>query len=168
MRQFLQNFSINMSKTGEFIFICFYLLLAIFQIKTTNVSYSYSFTPYEIDHQIKRMNEYQIARLGYILEGKKEVQIIKKLENNFFTVIDFNEYFPNRVPYILSPFIFFGLYFFIKERNNQKLLFNTFLLTIIILTISGPFAKYGPVLIYPYFFLFILISIRKALKFKLI
>lgn len=168
MRLSLKNFSINMGKTGEVIFICFYFLLTLFQIKTTNVNYSYGFTPYEIDQQIKRMNQYSIARLGYTLEGKKEVQIIKKLENNFFTVIDFLEYFPNRIPYIFSPFIFVGLYFFIKERTNRKLLFNTFLLTIVILTVLGPFAKYGPILIYPHLLLFVLISIQKIFRFRFI
>lgn len=152
---------------SKFTFIIFYLILVVFQIKTTNIAYSYSFTPFEIDQQLQRRNEYLIGRLGNILEVNKIIQVIRKLENNFFIVVDFNEYFPNRLPYILSPFIFIGLYFLINEKREYKLYFNFFVLTVLLLSLFGPYAKYGPLLIYPFFFLFIFITIKKILKIKL-
>ena len=152
MKLSLRNFS-----------ICLYLVLVVFQIKTTNIFYSYSFPPVEIDRGIQRMNEYPpvSARLGYILNVKKEVQIVRKLEGNFFTTIDPTEYFPSRLPYIVAPLIFIGLYFFVKERSKRKLMFVGFIGTIVLLSILGPFAKYGPVLLYPFFILFVFISFQK-------
>lgn len=157
-------------KIFEKVFLVIFILLVIFQIKTTNIPQAYSFTPAETDQQIQRMNIYPptLARLGYILESKKEIQIIRKLENNFFTVFDPMEYFPNRLPYIIAPFIFIGLYFFILERKQRKPLFYSFLFSVILLTFLGSHAKYGPVLLYPFFALFILICFQKLFKFRIL
>lgn len=143
-----------------------FLLLIIFQAVTSNIKTAYSFTPAELDMQIRRMNEYpgELARLGYILEKKKEVQFLRKLEHNFFTVIDFNEYFPNRLPYILSPLLFLGLFHFVRERERKRSLYFAFLLSIAILSLLGPYAKYGPLLIMPFFFCFILLGIKRILE----
>ena len=143
-----------------------YVLLVLFQIKTTNVKTAYSFTPAEIDWQIQRMNMFPpaLARLGYIMEVKREVQILEKLQNNFFTVVDFKEYFPNRLPYILSPFVLTGLYFFVSERHKWRLVYYSLFSSIIILTIIGPNAKYGPVLMFPYFAFFVFLSVSKIIR----
>lgn len=152
-------------KTGFFskAFLVLYVFLVFFQLKTTNIKEAYSFTPHQIDLQIRRMNTYpsSLARLGYVLEVKKESLILEKIMGNFFTVIDFKEYFPNRLPYILAPFIFVGLYFFVVERKKRKALFLSFLFSIFILTLIGPYAKYGPILMYSFFLLFILLCFQK-------
>lgn len=112
------------------------------------------------------MNVYPptLARLGYILEAKREVQLLRKLESNFFTVIDFKEYFPSRLPFISSPFLFIGLYFFVKEREKWKKYFYAFLVSIVILTVLGPHAKYGPILLYPFFGFFIFLGLKRIIK----
>mgnify|MGYP001577974572 FL=1 len=143
-----------------------YVLLVLFQIKTTNVKTAYSFTPAEIDWQIQRMNMFPpaLARLGYIMEVKREVQILEKLQNNFFTVVDFKEYFPNRLPYILSPFVLTGLYFFVSERRKWQLVYYSFFVSIVLLTIIGSNAKYGPILVFPYFAFFVFLSVSKIIR----
>jgi hypothetical protein len=145
-----------------------YLLLVFFQIKTTNIKEAYSFTPAEIDQQIQRMNLYppSLARLGYVLEAKREVQLLNKVVENFFFVVDFGEYFPNRLPYILSPFFLLGLYVFAKGRKKRKTAFISFLATIVTLTILGPHGKYGPVLIMPYLILFIILGFIRTFGYK--
>lgn len=147
-----------------------YTLLVVFQIKTTNISLAYNFTAAEIDQQVTRMNLYPspLGRLGYILEVKKGIQLLRKFETNFFAIIDPAQYFPDKLPTVLSPFVLIGLYFFVSDSDKRRLLFNSFLLTILILSIIGPFAKYGPVLIYPYFVLFVLICFQKIFKFRLL
>lgn len=150
-------------KLPEIIFFVIYLLLVLFQIKTTNIRTAYSLTPHEVDLQIRRMNMFppSLARLGYIMETKKEVQVLERLQSNFFTTIDFREYFPSRLPFILSLFLFIGLYYFVKERGKRKKFFYAFVLSIVILTILGPHAKYGPVLIMPFFVFSIFLGISK-------
>ena len=151
-------------KLGKKVFIVIYIFLAVFQVFTTNIKEAYTDTPYQIDLQIQRMNSYppSLARIGYILEVKKEIQVINALVKNFFFAIDFNEYFPNRLPYILSPFFFVGVYLFVKEREKRKIVFYGFLTTLAILTLIGPHAKYGPILIMPYLVFFIILGVLKV------
>ena len=151
-------------KLGKKVFFVVYIFVAVFQVFTTNIKEAYSYTPYQIDLQIQRMNSYppSLARIGYILEVKKEIQLFEKLVRNFFFAVDFKEYFPNRLPYIASPFFFVGLYLFIREREKRKILFYGFLTSLIILTLIGPHAKYGPILIMPYLVFFIILGILKV------
>jgi hypothetical protein len=153
-------------KFPSIIFLFAFVLLLLFQIKTTNIKTAYSFTPYEIDLQIRRMNMYppSLARLGHIIEVRREIQILEKLQNNFFAVMDFKEYFPNRLPYIFSPFLFIGLYVFVKDRKKWKKFFYAFLFSIVMLTFLGPNAKYGPVLIMPFFVFFVVLGILKIIR----
>lgn len=157
-------------KIVKWIFIIALLFISLFQISTTNIKQAYTLTPAQIDQQIQRMNMYppSVAKLGYILETKKEVQIANKIIENFFAVVDFNEYFPNRIPYIVSPLIFFGLYIFIKNRNKLHYMYISFLFSVLLLTIIGPFAKYGPVLMYFYFSTFAILGISKLIGKKII
>ena len=85
---------------------------------------------------------------------------------NFLTAIDFKEYFPARVPYLFSPLILAGLYFFVLERKVRRSFYILFLASILTLTVVGPYAKYGPVIIYPFFLLFIVLAIQKIFQFK--
>ena len=64
---------------AKLIIISFGLLL-ILQVRTTNIRNTYSFTPSEIDMQITRMNYYppRLAKIGYILEYKKEINELNK------------------------------------------------------------------------------------------
>lgn len=149
------------AKVWKLVLMLVYISLVIFQVKTTNIQQAYSFTPHKIDQQIQRMNMYppSLARIGYILEVKREVQLLNKVVENFFFVVDPSEYFPNRLPHIFSPFLAIGLYLFTKERRKRKLIFVSFLTSIIILTLLGPHAKYGPVLIVPYFIFLIYLGL---------
>lgn len=149
---------------GKILFVI-YLLLVLFQIKTTNINTAYNFTPYEVDLQIQRMNMFppSLARLGYIMEAKKEVQILEKLQSNFFAAIDFREYFPSRLPFAFSPFFFIGLFYFAKERKKWRKFFYAFLLSIVILSFLGPHAKYGPLLVMPFFAFSIVLGISKTI-----
>lgn len=158
------------NRTFKQIFILLFLFISLFQISTTNIKQAYTLTPAQIDQQIQRMNMYppSVAKLGYILETKKEVQIANKIIENFFAVVDFNEYFPNRIPDIASFLIFFGLYIFIKNRNKLHYMYISFLFSILLLTIIGPFAKYGPVLMYFYFLAFAILGVFKLIGKKII
>ena len=149
----------------KIILLLAFFIIIFFQIRTTNIKTAYQFNPFQIDQQIGRMNSYppHLAKLGYLMEVKKETQIIKIVISNFFNVISFNEYFPRRIPSIFSPFIFIGLYYFIKEREKWSYLFWSFFSSILVLTIVGPYAKYGPFLMYPFFIFFILICLQKII-----
>lgn len=151
-------------KLEKKVFFVVYIFLVCFQVFTTNIKEAYTYTPYQIDLQIQRMNNYppSLARAGYILEVKKEIQTIDALAKNFFFVVDFKEYFPNRLPYVLSPFFFVGLYLFVREREKRKMLFYGFLTSLAILTLIGPHAKYGPVVLMPYLVFFIILGILKV------
>lgn len=148
------------------ILLAAFLLFLIFQVRTTNIKTAYSLTPAEVDLQIQRMNMFppSLARLGYLLETKKEMLVLGKLENNFFMAIDFREYFPSRLPYVFSPFVLAGLFFFIHDRKRWQFEFYLFLVSICVLAIIGPHAKYGPVLLYPFFAFFLFLSLSKILK----
>jgi len=145
-----------------------FLIIVIFQIKTTNIKTAYQFTPFQIDQQIQRMNLYppRLAKFGYLMEVKKQIQIIRTIIYNFFNVVSFTEYFPKRVPYVLSPFIFVGLYYFIKKRKKWNYIFWSFIASILVLTVVGPYAKYGPFLMYPFFIFFIYICLQEVTIFR--
>lgn len=157
-----------MRKKFERLVIIVYVLLLLVQIKTTNITTAYTHTPAEAARQIQRMNYYSFnfARLGYILETKKEIQILRKAENNFFIALDFAEYFPKFIPYLLSPFFFLGLYLFIKNRGEHKLYFNGFLFSIFVMTVIGPHDKYGPILLLPFLYYFVVLGLLKIFKRK--
>ncbi len=143
-----------------------YILLLIFQIKTTNIRGAYTPTPAETDNQIQRMNYYppSLARIGYVLETNKKTQFVRSLERNLFTVIDFNSYIPKLLPYLLSPLFFMGLYYFIKCRKKYALMFYGFILTIILMTFIGSKGKYGPVLMVPFIYFITTLPIIKLFK----
>jgi hypothetical protein len=146
------------------LFLCLYLVLAIFQITTTQYANEYTLTPHEVNLQIQRMNTYppKLARLGHFLEVKKEIQILGKVENNFFNVLNFNRYFPDFFTLYSFPFSLVGLYLFVGK--GSKLLSAALISTIILLTFLGVNGKYGPFLIFPFFVLFIYISLIEILK----
>src|SRR4030042_516768 len=100
---------------AKLIIISFGLLL-ILQVRTTNIRNTYSFTPSEIDMQITRMNYYppRLAKIGYILEYKKEIKISERFIENFIEAVDFSEYFPDYFSFLSLPLFFGGLFWFIK------------------------------------------------------
>jgi len=157
-----------MNKKSQKIFLLLYLFLVVFQISTTNIREAYTYTPHQIDLQIQRMNKYppSLAKVGYIMEVKNEIQLLEKLERNFFFAIDFTEYFPARLPYVLFPLFLVGFYLFVKDRNDRKALFYSFLASILLLTLIGQHAKHGPVLIMPYLIFFIALGFLKLIKLK--
>lgn len=154
------------NQTVKRLLIFGYIALLIFQFKTTNVQEAYHFNAFQIDQQIRRMNTYppEFARLGYILEVKKEIQFIKRLESNFFAVIDFGEYFPTRYPYFIAPFFFLGLIVSARQQGISRNVVNTFLFSLIILTLLGPYAQYGPVLLIPFVGYFALSGLIKTMS----
>lgn len=132
-----------------------FVLLVIFQIRTTNFLYSYELLPVEKDLQIKRMNLYprSLAKLGYILEVKHELRLFEKFQNNFFSAIDLNQYFPNYFPVLLLPFFIRGLYLLVK---NKKMIFLIpFGVAILLLSLVGVNGRFGPFIVFP----FIVISV---------
>lgn len=150
--------------TFKIFFVLFFILLALFQIKTTNYKYEYILTPAEIDLQIQRMNQYppKLAKLGYLLEFKRETMLLNKWQNNLFSIFDFNLYFGNYFPYLLIPLCFYGVFVFIK--NGHKFLLHLLILSLIILSFTGKNGKYGPFLIFPFILLFIFIGFLKLVR----
>lgn len=71
-------------------FVVVVVIFLIYQIFTVDFQFDDAFTPLEIDQQITRMNYYppKAARLGYILEHKREVQTVRKIENDLFNILD--------------------------------------------------------------------------------
>lgn len=147
------------------IFTLLFAILTFFQFKTTNFRNEYKLLPAEIDLQIQRMNQYppSLARLGYILEFKKETQMINKLQNNFFNILDLNLYFGNYFSYFLIPFFFTGLFYFFK--SSKKFLQIILVVTVVVLSFLGKNGRYGPFLIFPFFILFIIVGFFRSIKF---
>lgn len=151
-----------------------FLLLFFFQTKTTNIKNTYSLTPSEVDQQITRMNYYPPtqAKLGYILEHKREVKVIEKCIENFIEVLDFNQYFPDYFSYLSLPLFFIGVYWFVKSnlvrnlKGGLKIISGLLLFTIIILSLFGVNGKCGPFLIFPFIILFIYIGLNGLLRIK--
>ena len=154
----------------EIIFTIVFIAASIFQIATTNLKTAYLPTPAEADLRIKRMNMYppKLARLGYWLEEKRETQIAQKVMFNFFTAVDPKEYFPSKIPWLFSPFILMGLYFFVSEWRKRKIIFWEFVSSILSLTVIGSYAKYGPVIVYLFFIVFFIVFLQKIFKFKIL
>jgi hypothetical protein len=149
---------------NKLILIFLFATLSFFQIKTVNFRETYKFTPSEIDLQIQRMNSYppKLAKLGYILEYKKEVQLLGKLQKNFFDSLDINLYFPNYFSFLTFPFFLYGIYLFFQKRNRlQKTLLAYCLL---LLTFLGIHGQLGPFIIFPFLLLLILIGILRIIK----
>jgi len=143
-----------------------FVVLSFVQIKTVNIRETYKFTPSEIDLQIQRMNSYppRLAKLGYILEYKKEAQLVGKLQKNFFDSLDINLYFLNYFSFLTFPFFIYGIYLFFQNRNKlQKLLLAYCLL---LLTFLGIHGQLGPFIIFPFIGLFIFIGILRLVGFE--
>lgn len=148
------------------VLIVVYIFIAFFQIWSTNINYAYSFSAVEVDKTTRSVNIYpaSLGRFGRIIETKKEVLIIRKFISNFFNVVDPGEYFPSRLPLISAPLVVIGIYFIFSERKKRKNVFFLFLLTILILSVLGPYQKYGPVLIYPFFLIATILTLQKIFK----
>lgn len=145
-----------------------FISLTLFQVKTSNIKETYSFTPSQVDLSIKRMNMFppNMARIGHILETKKIVLLFERVIDNFFFAIDFREYFPSRLPSIFLPFFGVGLYFLVKEREQKKEIFLFFFLSLLLLTLLGPHAKYGPVILLPFLYYLTLLGALRILGVK--
>ena len=145
--------------------VILFAALSVIQIKSVNFREVYRFSASELDLQIQRMNLYppKLARLGYILERKKETQIIKRIEKNFFDTIDFNSYFPNYFSYFEFPFILYGIYLFIKKKVAIQI--GLFTYSFLLITIFGVHGKIGPFILFPFINLFIFIGFVKIFRF---
>ena len=135
------------------------------QVWSTNVRAAYNLTPAEVDAAITRMNVYprQAAKMGYLLEVKREGQIINRMIGNFFTAIDLNEYFPQRLPVLLFVPMMIGLYFVVWEKRFRLMLF-ALLVSIGVMAVIGPYGKYGPVLVLGFIWGLIGMGLGKILK----
>lgn len=141
--------------------IGFFIILLVWQYQTTKISNTYTFSSYEHDLQIQRMNMYPAnqARLAYIVEAKPEVQLVRKFENNFFEILNPLHYFPNYYYYLALPFVIYGLFLFIGKQQN-------FLLSLAVIAVGtnsllGVNGKYGPFLLFPFLTLGIFISLER-------
>jgi hypothetical protein len=157
----------NQNKLPVKILIFTFGILLFFQFKTTNIKNAYSFTPAELDLQITRMNYFppSLARMGYILERKREVKILERVTEKFIEVVDFNQYFPDYFSYLALPFFLIGIFWFVKRdfavisKSVLRVISKLLLLTIIVLSLIGVNGKYGPFLFFPFIILFICIGI---------
>lgn len=141
------------------VIIALFIIFFVIQLMSANIKNEYSFTPAQLDQQIQRMNYYQpgLARLGYILERKKEVRILDKLSENLVEVLDFNTYFPAYMPFVLFPFFLSGVYKFfeknfINDDSDRTLLIVVFF-SILIQSFFGVKGKLGPILLLPFIYL---------------
>lgn len=149
-----------------------YCLLVIFQFKTTNIDDTYTFTPSQVDMQITRMNHYppSLAKLGYILENKREVKILEKVKENFIEVVDIKQYFPNYFSYLSLPLFLYGVFLFVKKstsaknKDRQKTLNILLIFSVFALSIVGVRGKYGPFLIFHFILFFIYHGLFDLLK----
>jgi hypothetical protein len=161
------SYLLNFHQTRKFfvlIAIIIFILLSYLQLKVSSIQNLYQLSPSDKDLYIKRMSYYpvKITRLAYWLEYKKETLVIYKFQENFFNVIDINQYFPNYFSMLLLPFTFYGIYRFINLKN--WFLFTFLFFTVLLLTLTGVNGRYGPVLIFPYVNLFSYIGISKIFK----
>ena len=147
------------------VLIILFTIIAIIQIKSVNLKEVYRFSASELDLQIQRMNIYppKLARFGYILERKKEIQVIKRVEKNFFDAVDVNLYFPNYFNFLTFPLFLYGGFLFIEKKNRLQIGFINF--SFLLITILGIHGKYGPFVLFPFIDLFIFIGLAKILRF---
>ena len=153
-------------KAVETFLVLLYAALTVYQIKSTDIKNAYEYTPVQIDTQIKRMRYYpvKLTKLGYYLENKKETLILYKYEENFFSMLDINEYFPDYFSLVLLPFTLIGLYQFTIFK--QKLIKVLFIISLFIISILGVNGLAGPVLLFPFINLFAFLGVVKILQFK--
>jgi hypothetical protein len=145
-----------------------FLLLCFYQVKTTNLKYLYSYTPSQNDTQIKRVVYYpsEFTRLGYILEFKKETLIFYKIQENFFNMLDPNQYFPDYFFYSLLPFAFVGLMKFIDLK--KKFIKLLFIISSGLITILGVNSQLGPIILFPFINLFAFLGCLHIFKLKIL
>lgn len=148
-------------KFNKLVFLLLLLILVFLQFSNTQLKNVYSQTPSQIDKQITRMHYYpvKLTRLAYYLEYKKPTLYIYKLQENFFDAIDLETYFPDYFTFIYLPFFLIGIYDFFESKNSFFI--KTFLSAIVFLTIVGVNSKGGPILIFPFIYLFILIGVYR-------
>lgn len=141
--------------------IIIFLAALSLQIATTRFWNEYELSPFEKDRQLQRANYYppRQGKLGNTLEINGQMQSLYKLQSNFFSVLDFNLYFPNYFSFFAAPFFLHGLYIFATIRN--KLLVTLFLTSLTVLAFLGTRGLWGPFLIFPFILLFINISLNK-------
>lgn len=85
-----------------------------------------------------------------------------KLERNFFTNLDFNQFFfggaPRYRPYALDfnkfplfflPFFIFGIYQLMKKISEQKIIVSTILIALVIVILGNPDYSLGIYPLYP-------------------
>ena len=147
------------------VLIILFAIITLIQIKSVNLNEVYRFSASELDMQIQRMNLYspKLARFGYILEQKKEIQIIKRVERNFFDAIDINLYFPNYFNFLTFPLFLYGIFLFIEKKNILQIGLISY--SFLLITILGIHGKYGPFVLFPFINLFIFIGLVRILKF---
>jgi hypothetical protein len=138
------------TSTQKIIFlICFFVLVYI-QVSSTDIANTYNFTDHQKYIYQNRLNQYppSLARLGNILENRLDSPIIYRLRQNFFDSLDLVNYFKNLfLPTLFIPFVI-GFNKFLKRPN--KFIATTAVISILLLTITGPNGSYGPLLMFPF------------------
>lgn len=150
---------------NKFVPISIFVFFLIVQVKTVNLKNTYSFTPSEIDQQIQRMNYYppKLARLGYILEKKREVRLIEKYVENFIEVVDFNTYFPNYFPLITLPLFLFGIYKYFSRKFTDTTYALILSFSVFMQSFFGTRGKIGPILVLSFIAFFVLYGINEII-----
>jgi len=143
-----------------------FLILLIIQIQSVNIKNTYSFTPSEIDKHSQRMNYYppRLARLGYILESKKEIRLAEKFIENFIEVTDVNTYFPTYFSRFAIPFFLVGFYSYFKKATkkldrNSKMFISLFIFSTLIQSFVGTRGQAGPIITLSFIAFFVLFGV---------
>jgi|GEM_PF-2141007 len=174
------------NKSVYFLLIIAYFLLFIFQYKTTSIQPLSALTKNEELTQIQRIKEYPptFLQLGpktlwipaaHWLEERKELIVLRHMEENVFEVLDPNLYFfanhPRervgytefeKFPYILLPFFLYGLYLLFNK--DRKLLFWTTIPAFFLFSLIGSNNPLGPFLFFPIIVCSIVIGLQKTLQ----
>ena len=105
----------------------------------------------EIDliEQHQRMVDYppQLYRLAHILEERSESRLFYRLQENFFSIFDFN----SPIFYML-PIVVIGFFGFLKKQNYY-LIFVSLIIPVVVLTFLGANQPYGSFCLYPFLFI---------------
>ena len=164
--------SVGTRKVSKVLLLLF-LILLIFQFRTTKI-YSLSYlTEQEKLFQIQRLKEYPLVYIQIFnkhlwipaanwFEEKPWVLSLYKIRKNLTDVVSPNLYFfsnhPNerveikdfeKFPYILLPFFVVGFLNF-DYRRNLKLFLLSFIIPLLVIALIGQLNPIGPFILFPF------------------
>lgn len=149
----------------QFLLIFSFLVLAFFQLKTSDPQPLYLLSNQEKIWQVTRLNEYPPitwAPIAHWLEERKETLVLYRIPKNIGDILSPNLYFfsnhPNervyvnefeKFPYILLPFFAIG-FLNTDYKKDKKIFFISFIIPVIFFALIGQSGALGPFLLFPY------------------